>query len=153
MKFVAENLYFFKFYYRVEPEIEIEILSYYLINLVLGIFLKNYNKKYLSFWKCYFYSLLVYFNMLCHVHAGFGDYLICTLTVIWPWVFNFSIKQINKIFIFIFRTSELVALMAISSTLFLFLHTRDLHTRLRSLQSVSNSASTSGTSEITVQIK
>lgn len=44
------------------------------------------------------------------------------------------------------RTSELVALMAISSTLFLFLHTRDLHTRLRSLQSVTNSASTSGDS-------
>lgn len=47
-------------------------------------------------------------------------------------------------YIFYFRTSELVALMAISSTLFLFLHTRDLHTRLRSLQSVTNSASTSG---------
>lgn len=90
------------------------------------------------------------FNMLCHVHAGFGDYFICVLTVFWPWVFNLSTKQIkiNVVFVFVFRTSELVALMAISSTLFLFLHTRDLHTRLRSLQSVSNSASTSGMSQI-----
>uniref|UniRef100_A0A1B6JPQ9 Heparan sulfate 2-O-sulfotransferase pipe n=1 Tax=Homalodisca liturata TaxID=320908 RepID=A0A1B6JPQ9_9HEMI len=32
------------------------------------------------------------------------------------------------------RTSELVALMAISSTLFLFLHTRELHTKLRQME-------------------
>lgn len=32
------------------------------------------------------------------------------------------------------RTSELVALMAISTTLFLFLHTRDLNTRLREME-------------------
>ncbi|KAK7867172.1 hypothetical protein R5R35_008369 [Gryllus longicercus] len=32
------------------------------------------------------------------------------------------------------RTSELVALMALSTTLFLFIHTRDLHTRLRQMQ-------------------
>lgn len=33
-----------------------------------------------------------------------------------------------------FRTSELVALMAISTTLFLFLHTRDLHTKLKEME-------------------
>ncbi|KAL0109529.1 hypothetical protein PUN28_014531 [Cardiocondyla obscurior] len=32
------------------------------------------------------------------------------------------------------RTIELVALMAISSTLFLFLHTRDLHSRLKKME-------------------
>ncbi|XP_075225162.1 heparan sulfate 2-O-sulfotransferase pipe isoform X1 [Lycorma delicatula] len=32
------------------------------------------------------------------------------------------------------RTSELVALMAISATLFLFLHTRDLHSKLRQME-------------------
>lgn len=32
------------------------------------------------------------------------------------------------------RTSELVALMAISTTLFLFLHTRDLHSKLRQME-------------------
>ncbi|XP_008559332.1 heparan sulfate 2-O-sulfotransferase pipe [Microplitis demolitor] len=32
------------------------------------------------------------------------------------------------------RTSELVALVALSSTLFLFLHTRDLHSRLREME-------------------
>ncbi|XP_011313801.1 heparan sulfate 2-O-sulfotransferase pipe isoform X2 [Fopius arisanus] len=32
------------------------------------------------------------------------------------------------------RTSELVALIALSSTLFLFLHTRDLHSRLREME-------------------
>lgn len=35
---------------------------------------------------------------------------------------------------FVHRTSELVALMAISSTLFLFLHTRELHTKLRQME-------------------
>ncbi|XP_050544769.1 heparan sulfate 2-O-sulfotransferase pipe [Daktulosphaira vitifoliae] len=50
------------------------------------------------------------------------------------------------------RTSELLALMAISSTLFLFLHTRELHTRLRTLQSVSNSASSSGNSASGLEI-
>ncbi|CAH2218118.1 jg23921 [Pararge aegeria aegeria] len=32
------------------------------------------------------------------------------------------------------RTSELVALVAVSCTLFLFLHTRDLSTKLRQMQ-------------------
>ncbi|XP_069701265.1 heparan sulfate 2-O-sulfotransferase pipe [Periplaneta americana] len=32
------------------------------------------------------------------------------------------------------RTSELVALMAISTTLFLFIHTRDLHTKLKAME-------------------
>ncbi|KAF7995439.1 hypothetical protein HCN44_006546 [Aphidius gifuensis] len=32
------------------------------------------------------------------------------------------------------RTSELIALVALSSTLFLFLHTRDLHSRLREME-------------------
>ncbi|CAB3238031.1 unnamed protein product [Arctia plantaginis] len=32
------------------------------------------------------------------------------------------------------RTSELVALVAVSCTLFLFLHTRDLSTKLRRMQ-------------------
>ncbi|XP_046746616.1 heparan sulfate 2-O-sulfotransferase pipe-like isoform X2 [Diprion similis] len=32
------------------------------------------------------------------------------------------------------RTSELIALIALSSTLFLFLHTRDLHSRLREME-------------------
>jgi hypothetical protein len=32
------------------------------------------------------------------------------------------------------RTSELVALMAISTTLFLFIHTRELHTKLKAME-------------------
>ncbi|KAL6440402.1 hypothetical protein ACFW04_003141 [Cataglyphis niger] len=32
------------------------------------------------------------------------------------------------------RTIELIALIAISSTLFLFLHTRDLHSRLKKME-------------------
>lgn len=32
------------------------------------------------------------------------------------------------------RTIELIALIAISSTLFLFLHTRELHSRLRKME-------------------
>ena len=39
-----------------------------------------------------------------------------------------------NIYLFFFRTSELVALMAISTTLFLFLHTRDLHTKLKEME-------------------
>jgi hypothetical protein len=35
---------------------------------------------------------------------------------------------------FFFRTSELVALMAISTTLFLFIHTRELHTKLKAME-------------------
>lgn len=34
----------------------------------------------------------------------------------------------------VFRTSELVALIAVSTTLFLFLHTRDLHLRLKEME-------------------
>lgn len=33
-----------------------------------------------------------------------------------------------------YRTIELIALVAISSTLFLFLHTRDLHSRLKKME-------------------
>ncbi|XP_073975569.1 heparan sulfate 2-O-sulfotransferase pipe [Rhodnius prolixus] len=49
------------------------------------------------------------------------------------------------------RTSELVALMAISTTLFLYLHTRDLHTKLKEMEiklqpDVSLSAQVSGES-------
>lgn len=80
--------------------------------------------------------------MLCHLHAGFGDFLFGS-TMSFQFLNN-TIKCIIQLNVFVFRASELVALMAISSTLFLFLHTRDLHTRLRSLQSVTNSASTSG---------
>ncbi|KAG5900430.1 hypothetical protein JTB14_029316 [Gonioctena quinquepunctata] len=32
------------------------------------------------------------------------------------------------------RTSELIALMALSTTLFLFLHTRDLNTKLKEME-------------------
>jgi hypothetical protein len=32
------------------------------------------------------------------------------------------------------RTSELVALMAVSTTLFLFIHTRELHTKLKAME-------------------
>lgn len=36
--------------------------------------------------------------------------------------------------LFFYRTIELVALVAISSSLFLFLHTRDLHSRLKKME-------------------
>ncbi|XP_049809146.1 heparan sulfate 2-O-sulfotransferase pipe [Schistocerca nitens] len=42
------------------------------------------------------------------------------------------------------RTIELVALMAVSSTLFLFMHTRDLHTRLRAMEGRLQTAPASG---------
>lgn len=38
------------------------------------------------------------------------------------------------IFFSCYRTIELIALVAISSTLFLFLHTRDLHSRLKKME-------------------
>lgn len=38
------------------------------------------------------------------------------------------------IFFLAYRTIELIALIAISSTLFLFLHTRDLHSRLKKME-------------------
>lgn len=41
---------------------------------------------------------------------------------------------LHVINLYVFRTSELVALMAISTTLFLFLHTRDLHTKLKEME-------------------
>ncbi|KAI5716469.1 hypothetical protein M8J76_006958 [Diaphorina citri] len=43
-----------------------------------------------------------------------------------------------------YRTSELVALMAISSTLFLFLHTRDLHQQLKQMEVRLDPSSSSG---------
>lgn len=45
-----------------------------------------------------------------------------------------SYCTVHNFFPFICRTSELIALMAISTTLFLFLHTRDLHTRLKEME-------------------
>ncbi|XP_052132598.1 uncharacterized protein LOC127752082, partial [Frankliniella occidentalis] len=40
----------------------------------------------------------------------------------------------KKLFLWFFRTSELVALVAVSSTLFLFLHTRDLSSKLKQME-------------------
>lgn len=43
-------------------------------------------------------------------------------------------KPINmKLFLF-YRTSELIALLAVSTTLFLFIHTRDLNTKLKEME-------------------
>ena len=45
-----------------------------------------------------------------------------------------SVYKCHKILYFASRTSELVALMAISTTLFLFIHTRELHTKLKAME-------------------
>lgn len=43
-------------------------------------------------------------------------------------------RSSRLIWLFFCRTIELIALIAISSTLFLFLHTRELHSRLRKME-------------------
>jgi len=45
-----------------------------------------------------------------------------------------SAYKYHKNLLFASRTSELVALMAISTTLFLFIHTRELHTKLKAME-------------------
>lgn len=48
--------------------------------------------------------------------------------------FSIKIRKFNAIYHLRFRTSELVALMAISTTLFLFLHTRELSSKLKEME-------------------
>ncbi|KAL4719412.1 hypothetical protein ACJJTC_013510 [Scirpophaga incertulas] len=48
--------------------------------------------------------------------------------------FNLVARETGQKGPYTFRTSELVAFVAVSCTLFLFLHTRDLSTKLRRMQ-------------------